>query len=82
MTTPVIPCADVVRELWDYLDSELEPSRWEAIRAHLGTCDGCRSHVEFCRAFLARVGTHAIPADEVGRTAERIRALLAEEAER
>jgi anti-sigma factor RsiW len=82
MNARAISCHDVVRDLWDFLDSELDATRWTAIREHLATCEGCRSHVEFCRAFLARVGELPVSAEELERTAARVRASLREEAAR
>ncbi len=76
MTAQTLSCHDVVKELWDYLDSELAPDRWEAIREHLATCGGCTAHVEFCRSFLARVGESAIAESEVAQSRARIEALF------
>lgn len=50
-----IPCAEVVRQLWDWLDRELPDERWEAIEAHLASCTGCSGHMAFARSFLERV---------------------------
>lgn len=59
MNNPPLDCLTVVHEMWDFLDQELTPARWEQVRLHLATCTGCREHVDFCRAFLARL--HEIP---------------------
>ena len=32
-TTPSLDCLSVVKELWDYLDGELDTARWEAVRS-------------------------------------------------
>lgn len=74
MTT--LDCAHVIRDLWGYLDGELEPARWEEIRLHLASCEGCASHVAFCRAFLVQVATAPLDPDEVARVRARIVALM------
>jgi anti-sigma factor RsiW len=76
MTAETLSCHDVVKELWDYLDSEVAPERWEAIREHLATCAGCHAHVEFCRTFLAKVDATSIAEAEVAVTRTRIESLL------
>lgn len=68
---PPLQCVDVVRQLWDYLDGEGDPATWEAIKAHLATCTGCQSHVDFCRGFLAQVA--AVPVDPEAVAAMRAR---------
>ena len=58
MTTPGVQpldCEDVVRDVWDWLDNELDQDRWAAIEAHLAGCTGCSEHVEFARSFLNHV---------------------------
>jgi anti-sigma factor (TIGR02949 family) len=34
-------CDEAVRELWAYLDSELQADEAERVRAHLQACGGC-----------------------------------------
>jgi anti-sigma factor (TIGR02949 family) len=75
MTTPSLDCLTVVKELWDYLDGELDAARFEAIRDHLRACTGCHSHVEFARTFVDRVAT--VPVDELQLTVLRERVLTA-----
>lgn len=72
MTNPAIDCEAVVRELWDFLDGELDEARWQLIRDHLAQCTGCSSHVEFARSFLAQVDK--VPAD--ANEAARLRATV------
>lgn len=79
MTKSPPNCADVVRDLWDYLDGEGDPLQWESLRGHLGSCTGCTSHIEFCRDFLARV--QAIPVDPAKVDSMRVRVLAALAAE-
>ena len=47
-----IDCVAAMRQLWDYLDGELTPSRESAIRAHLARCASCYPHFDFEKAFL------------------------------
>lgn len=79
MSTQTLDCLTVVRQLWDYLDHELPPERWEGIRHHLGTCTGCREHVEFCRSFLLRVTQIPLDAGEVEALQARVLASLRRE---
>lgn len=51
----MIPCKDVIHQLWDYLDAQVTPDLAEAIREHLALCAGCRAVSEFERAFLETV---------------------------
>lgn len=71
-----IDCASAMRELWDYLDDELPVERSEQIRAHLATCEGCRDHVNFCRAFLRRIDTAPVRSDDVARLRDRVATAL------
>ena len=74
-TTPSLDCLSVVKELWDYLDGELDTARWAAVREHLRVCTGCASHVQFCRTFVDRVAT--VPVDALAVTVLRDRVLTA-----
>lgn len=48
----VIDCATAVRQLWEYLDAELDDQRMAEVRQHLATCADCLPHAEFGRRFL------------------------------
>ena len=74
-TTPSLDCLSVVKELWDYLDGELDSARWAAVREHLRACTGCASHVQFCRTFVDRVAT--VPVDSLAVNVLRERVLSA-----
>ena len=52
MMEPMLDCAAVMKQLWDYLDGELSPERMAAIEAHVKMCGRCSPQVEFERAFL------------------------------
>lgn len=62
----MIPCKDVIHQLWDYLDGEATPDLSEAIREHLAVCAGCRAVSDFEQAFLGTVRAlvENPPADE------------------
>ena len=49
---PMLDCEAVMRQLWEYLDEELTPSRMDAMQEHLALCRPCQSHTDFERAFL------------------------------
>ena len=48
-------CADVLRQLWEFLDEELTDERMVAVRAHLDRCAGCYPEYDFERIFLEAV---------------------------
>jgi anti-sigma factor (TIGR02949 family) len=50
-----IDCTDAVRQLWDYLDNELDDQRMVEVRQHLLTCKACLPHAEFGRRFIQAV---------------------------
>lgn len=50
--TEALDCDAVMRQLWDYLDGELDGERETAIRAHLAVCKRCYPQYDFERAFL------------------------------
>ena len=80
MTGPAaVQCADVIRELWDWLDGEMDPARFAAIREHLGACTGCDRHVQFARSFLERVHEPPGAGGELDALRARIRAALGRE---
>lgn len=76
MTPAPIDCRSAMQELWDYLDSELPPDRTEQIRAHLATCTGCDSHMQFCRAFLRQIDMPAVSGTAIAELRERVRGAL------
>ena len=47
-----IDCQTAVRQLWDYLDDELDDARMIEVRQHLVTCKSCLPHAEFGRRFI------------------------------
>lgn len=47
-----IDCKSALRQLWDYLDSELDEPRMSEVRHHLETCEHCFQNADFSRRFL------------------------------
>ena len=63
-----IDCQTAVRQLWDYLDGELDDARMVEVRQHLLTCKSCLPHAEFGRRFiqaLSRAREHHVMPPEV-----------------
>lgn len=79
MTVAPIDCRSAMRELWEYLDDELPADRTAQIRDHLSTCDGCRQHVDFCRAFLMQIDTAPVSHTELSSLQTRVTNALARE---
>lgn len=63
----MITCAEAVKQLWDYLDGQVEESQRGLVEEHLSFCRRCCGEVEFAeelRAFLAgHGGEEELPAD-------------------
>ena len=72
MTEPALDCTAAMRQLWDYLDSELDPAAWLQVSAHLAVCGGCSAHVSFARAFLTHVATAPVRGAEVAALKDRV----------
>lgn len=47
-----IDCRTAVRQLWDFLDQELDDARMAAVQHHLDQCRSCLPHHDFGRQFL------------------------------
>ena len=47
-----IDCQTAVRQLWDYLDEELDDRRMSEVRQHLESCSHCLPHAEFGARFI------------------------------
>jgi anti-sigma factor (TIGR02949 family) len=60
-----IDCQTAVRQLWDYLDEELDDQRMGEVKRHLDSCNHCLPHAEFGRRFMEALGRarerHAMP---------------------
>lgn len=46
----MISCAEAVRQLWDYLENDLNPASRGAVEEHLAFCRRCCGEVEFAEA--------------------------------
>jgi anti-sigma factor (TIGR02949 family) len=60
MTTDIegqLSCEEVVRLLWDYLDSELDDDRRLRVHEHLAECEHCAGQFTFEGAFLRAIGS-------------------------
>lgn len=53
-----LDCREAVRQLWDYLDNELDDQRMAEVRRHLEECGRCLPHAEFGRRFLEALNSH------------------------
>lgn len=60
-----INCREAVRQLWDYLDDELDDQRMVEVRQHLLICKKCLPHAEFGQRFIRALSRarerHAMP---------------------
>lgn len=62
----MITCAEAVRQLWDYLDGNVEESQRELVEEHLAFCRRCCGELEFAeelRGFLASHAENDLPPD-------------------
>jgi anti-sigma factor (TIGR02949 family) len=62
-----IDCGMAIRQLWDYLDAELDDQRMVEVRRHLEICSDCLPHAEFGERFLTAVNEvrmrHLMPSE-------------------
>ncbi|MFP5332403.1 MAG: anti-sigma factor family protein [Acidimicrobiia bacterium] len=66
----MISCTDAVRQLWDFVENDLEVGERERIEEHLAFCRRCCGEVEFAeelRRFMARRPDVDIPASVLAR---------------
>lgn len=62
----MISCAEAVRQLWEYLDRDLEASDRARVEEHLAFCRRCCGEAEFAEAlreFLRSAASPDLPAD-------------------
>lgn len=74
----MIPCADAVRQLWEYLEQELTPENREQVEEHLAFCRRCCGELEFAeelRGFMASAARPALPPDVETRLEDTLAAL-------
>lgn len=72
-------CDDALTNLYLYLDSEIEGSRSEVIRAHLEDCSGCLRSFDF-EARLKIVVRERLAEEVPSEFIERLREAIAREA--
>ena len=56
MTKREIKCEQALRQLFQYIDRELDDTKRAAMEHHLHTCHSCYSRVEFERRLKAKLG--------------------------
>jgi hypothetical protein len=79
MDVLMLDCHAVTRELWDYLEGEIEHERAESIRGHLALCELCMPYVQFHRAYLdVAAASPARSPEAVGQLRSRVLAALAD----
>jgi anti-sigma factor (TIGR02949 family) len=62
----VISCAEAVRQLWEYLDQDLDAGHRARVEEHLAFCRRCCGEVEFAealRGLLRTAGRPDLPAE-------------------
>lgn len=77
MTAPMLDCDAVMRQLWDFLDGELDAARMDAIQEHLKDCQRCHPHAEFERTFLQSLAQARREPSGVAALGARVRSALA-----
>lgn len=66
----MISCAEAVRQLWEYLEQDLNAADREQVEQHLAFCRRCCGEVEFAEAlrdFLRSAARPYLPAEVEGR---------------
>lgn len=79
----MISCTDAVRQLWNFVENELEADERDKIDEHLAFCRRCCGEVEFAeelRRFMARRPTIDVPAPVLDRFERLIDSLDGERA--
>lgn len=62
----MISCADAVRQLWEYLEADLDAPDRERVDEHLAFCRRCCGEVEFARelaVMLRSASGPSLPSD-------------------
>ncbi len=75
MSKQPIDCEQALRQIFEFIDHELDERRQEAMSQHLHTCKSCFSRMEFEQRLKEKVGSLR---DEQATTAvsDRIKSLL------
>lgn len=56
----LVPCAEAIRRMWDYLDNALSPEDYAKVEEHLAFCRQCCGELEFARELRAFLRSHAV----------------------
>lgn len=56
MTQQELNCEQALRQLFDFLDRELEPAERAAMQRHMSTCRSCYSRMDFERRLKEKLG--------------------------
>lgn len=73
-----VTCEDCARNLYEFLDGELEPRLYERIRRHLEMCRRCYPVFSFERAFLDYVHDRGVMPQRSRELKQRLNTLLEE----
>lgn len=73
-----VTCEDCARNLYEFLDGELEPRLYEQIRRHLEICRRCYPVFNFERAFLDYLNDRGVKPQHSHELESRLNALLKE----
>ena len=57
----MISCSEAVRQLWEYLDNDLDADDRERVEDHLALCRRCCGEVEFTEALQGLLRSTATP---------------------
>lgn len=68
----MISCSDAVRQLWEYLDDELDEGDRLKVDEHLGACLRCCGQAEFANELRRFLAAHGEPDDLPGPVRERL----------
>lgn len=66
----MISCSEAVRQLWEYLEQDLDAADRAQVEQHLAFCRRCCGEVEFAEALRDLLGSAArpyLPAEVEGR---------------
>lgn len=75
MTKRDIDCEQALRQIFDFIDRELESADHEVMHRHLETCKSCFSRMEFERRLKEKL--HALREEKATeKVSERVKGLL------
>jgi anti-sigma factor (TIGR02949 family) len=71
-----IACQDAIRQLWNYLDGDVDPSDQERIEKHLTFCLRCCGELEFARELREVLRTKSATSVPDATALERLRSFV------